>query len=64
MKQPSWLVVGVLVAVTGSIPSLIGLTALQSSYVNNNQLTGSTPSLSGRTALVFLDVSGNRLTGR
>jgi hypothetical protein len=48
---------------TGTIPSLSGLTALQEFYVDNNQLTGSIPSLSGLTALHSFGVSGNQLTG-
>jgi len=32
---------------TGSIPSLAGLTALQTFYAENNQLTGAIPPLTG-----------------
>jgi hypothetical protein len=48
---------------TGSIPSLSGLTALQGFYVGSNQLTGAIPSLSGLTALSYFDASSNQLTG-
>jgi hypothetical protein len=48
---------------TGSIPSLSGLTALQVFDAYNNQLTEPIPSLSGLTALQNFDVSTNQLTG-
>ncbi len=48
---------------TGSLPSLSGLTALQGFYVYSNQLTGALPSLSGLTALRYFNAYGNQLTG-
>ena len=48
---------------TGSIPSLNGLTNLQAFDVNGNQLTGSIPSLTGLTSLGYFNVSYNQLTG-
>ena len=48
---------------TGTLPSLGGLTGLESFYVSHNQLTGSIPSLSGLTALQDFEVQGNQLTG-
>ena len=48
---------------TGTLPSLSGLTALQAFVVRNNQLTGSIPSLSELTALQLFNVSSNQLTG-
>jgi len=47
----------------GTLPSLSGLTALQSFQVSHNQLTGSIPSLSGLTSLVWFWAIGNQLTG-
>ncbi len=55
----------------GTLPSLSGLTALQTLDVHNysfnasytNQLAGSIPSLSGLTALQYVDVSSNKMTG-
>jgi hypothetical protein len=47
----------------GTIPSLSGLTALQTFWVGGNQLTGTIPSLSGLTALQTFYVSYNQLTG-
>jgi hypothetical protein len=49
--------------VTGSIPSLSGLSNLQDFYCNDNQLTGSIPSLSGLNALVVFYCHNNLLTG-
>jgi Leucine-rich repeat (LRR) protein len=48
---------------TGPIPSLSGLTALQYFDVGSNQLTGPIPSLSGLTALQNFYVNNNHLTG-
>ena len=48
---------------TGTLPSLSGLTNLQRFYVSNNQLTGAIPSLSGLTNLQYFYVSNNQLTG-
>ncbi len=48
---------------TGSIPSLTGLTNLQFFAVPNNQLTGSIPSLTGLANLQEFEVEFNQLTG-
>ena len=48
---------------TGSIPSLTGLTSLQYFFVYSNQLTGSIPSLTGLTNLEDFRVNSNQLTG-
>ena len=48
---------------TGTLPSLSGLTNLQRFYVSNNQLTGAIPSLSGLTNLQDFYVENNQLTG-
>ena len=48
---------------TGSIPSLTGLTNLQYFNVRSNQLTGSIPSLTGLTNLQYFNVHSNQLTG-
>jgi hypothetical protein len=48
---------------TGSLPWLSGLTALQSFDVSFNRLTGAIPSISGLTALQGFYVSSNQLTG-
>ncbi len=47
----------------GTLPSLSGLTALESFDVFNNKLSGSIPSLSGLTALHFFFVGSNQLSG-
>ena len=48
---------------SGSLPSLNALTALQVFHVNDNSLTGSIPALSGLAALQVFDAVGNNLTG-
>ncbi len=48
---------------SGSLPALDGLTALQTFHVNDNSLTGPIPALQGLTALQFFDATGNYLTG-
>jgi hypothetical protein len=48
---------------TGSLPPLTGLTALESFFVRDNQLTGSLPSLTGLTALEVFWAYNNQLTG-
>ena len=48
---------------TGTLPSLSGLTNLQQFAAASNQLTGAIPSLSGLTNLSFFNVSVNKLTG-
>lgn len=48
---------------TGTLPSLSGLTNLQRFYVSNNQLTGAIPSLSGLTNLQVFYGNNNQLTG-
>jgi hypothetical protein len=48
---------------TGPIPDLSGLTALEGFYAGGNQLSGSIPDLSGLTALVGFSVTANQLTG-
>ena len=48
---------------TGSLPDISRLTALQTFYVNNNHLTGPLPSLSGLTALQQFGAWSNQLTG-
>jgi len=48
---------------TGSIPSLLGLTHLQTFYVDTNQLTGPIPSLAGMNNLYSFWVDHNQLTG-
>jgi hypothetical protein len=48
---------------SGSLPDLSGLTALQVFHVNDNSLTGSIPSLAGLAALQVFDAIGNDLTG-
>jgi len=47
---------------TGVLPALQGLTALEYFDVDSNQLTGSIPSLSSLTALRHFDTGANRLT--
>ena len=49
--------------ITGSIPSLSGLSALEFFECQGNQLTGSIPSLSGSTLLKTFDCAGNQLSG-
>jgi Leucine-rich repeat (LRR) protein len=46
-----------------TIPSLTGLTNLETFDVGGNQLTGSIPSLTGLTNLSYFFVDGNQLTG-
>jgi Leucine-rich repeat (LRR) protein len=48
---------------SGTLPSLTGLTALEEFYAYGNELNGAIPSLTGLTALRNVDVSNNRLTG-
>ena len=48
---------------TGPIPDLSGLTALEGFYAGGNQLSGSIPDLSGLTALRDFYVHNNQLTG-
>lgn len=48
---------------SGSLPALTGLTALQRFNANDNALTGTIPELSGMDALAQFRVSGNRLSG-
>ena len=48
---------------TGSIPSLAGLTNLALFYAQSNQLTGPIPSLAGLTNLAYFRVNDNQLTG-
>jgi hypothetical protein len=48
---------------SGSLPSLGALTALQVFHVNDNSLTGSIPALGALTQLQTFDVVGNYLTG-
>ena len=48
---------------TGTLPSLSALTALQDFEVGVNQLTGPLPSLSGLTALTNFQVGTNEFTG-
>ncbi len=47
----------------GTLPSLNGLTALQSFWAYGNQLTGSIPSLNGLPALTYFNVDANKLSG-
>jgi hypothetical protein len=47
----------------GPIPSLAGLTSLQTFIANNQQLIGPIPALTGLTNLSYFDVANNRLTG-
>ena len=49
---------------TGEIPDLSALTALQRLRLNSNQLTGEIPDLSALTALTQLFLHNNQLTGR
>ncbi len=48
---------------SGSLPSLGGLTNLQILRVDRNSLTGSIPPLAGLTNLTDFDVDGNQLSG-
>ena len=48
---------------TGSLPSIGGLSALRVFQVGNNKITGSIPSISGLTALQQFIVSNNQFTG-
>ena len=48
---------------SGSIPSLAGLTNLHSFYVHTNQLTGSIPSLEGLANLYYFYALDNKLSG-
>lgn len=48
---------------TGPLPSISGLTALEMFIADINQLTGSIPSLNGMAALEKFSVGTNRLTG-
>ncbi len=48
---------------TGSLPALTALTALQQFRVNDNQLTGNIPALTGLGALEFFEARNNNLTG-
>ncbi len=48
---------------TGTIPSLPGLTKLQVLDLSGNKLTGSIPTLSGMVNLYLFDVGSNQLTG-
>ena len=48
---------------TGTIPSLTGLTNLAGFSAYNNQLTGTIPSLTSLTNLFNFDVGSNQLTG-
>jgi len=48
---------------TGPLPNLSALTALQVFHANDNSLTGSIPALSALTQLQTFDVVGNFLTG-
>ncbi|KAI8924855.1 hypothetical protein BC831DRAFT_463448 [Entophlyctis helioformis] len=51
-------------SLTGSIPDLTGLTALQWLYLFSNQLTGTIPSSLGNlNALTQLNIQNNQLTG-
>ncbi|KAI8924856.1 hypothetical protein BC831DRAFT_463464, partial [Entophlyctis helioformis] len=51
-------------SLTGSIPDLSGLTALQWLYLSNNQFTGSIPSTLGNLpSLTKLYLHLNQLTG-
>ncbi len=48
---------------SGSIPSLSGMTALLYLALDRNALTGNLPSFTGLNALQIIDVSNNRLSG-
>ena len=48
---------------TGTLPSLSGLTGLGYFLVNKNQLTGTLPSLAGLNNLIDIEVAQNKLTG-
>ncbi len=47
----------------GTLPSLSGLTDLQSFWAYGNQLSGSIPQLSGLPALTYFNVDANKLSG-
>ena len=48
---------------TGSIPSLAGLTRLSALWMHDNQLTGAIPALAGSGQLTSVNLSSNQLSG-